>query len=234
MIINNWFKDGIMNKNKNNNKWNNSAEREIMINDEENISCTELNEKLFFTRTYSLNNSDTYGTPNNLSSATMNSNSNSNNICQTMNSSGSSSCDNSTQQHLTPKQFLEKYSLPRVIKIIPQEPIADSCGNFDPITLLSGQLLMYKHYNSGKVEARSFPNDRKDYSSLFVIPETYKGWFSVVTERGQIKARMYSSIQRLVSAQVTVFLTVSQDLPAYIQTNSAPSTQRQVSKVAKC
>uniref|UniRef100_A0A8D8XBL9 CABIT domain-containing protein n=2 Tax=Cacopsylla melanoneura TaxID=428564 RepID=A0A8D8XBL9_9HEMI len=220
MIINNWFKDGIMNKNKNNNKWNNSAEREIMINDEENISCTELNEKLFFTRTYSLNNSDTYGTPNNLSSATMNSNSNSNNICQTMNSSGSSSCDNSTQQHLTPKQFLEKYSLPRVIKIIPQEPIADSCGNFDPITLLSGQLLMYKHYNSGKVEARSFPNDRKDYSSLFVIPETYKGWFSVVTERGQIKARMYSSIQRLVSAQVTVFLTVSQDLPAYIQTNS--------------
>jgi hypothetical protein len=42
----------------------------------------------------------------------------------------------------------------------------------------------------------------------------------VVTERGQIKARVYSSIQRLVSAQVTVFLTVSQDLPAYIQTNS--------------
>lgn len=165
MIINNWFKDGLMNKN--NNKWTSSAEREIIINDEE----TDLNEKLFITRTYSLNNSDTYGSPNNTSSTTMNSN----NICQTMNSSGSSSCDNSTQQHLTPKQFLEKYSLPRVIKIIPQEPIADSCGNFDPITLLSGQLLMYKHYNSGKVEARSFPNDRKDYSSLFVIPETYKG-----------------------------------------------------------
>jgi hypothetical protein len=173
MIINNWFKDGIMNKN--NTKWNSSGEREIMIKDEENISCTELNEKLFFTRTYSLNNSDTYGSPNNLSSATMNSN----NI-QTINSSGSSSCDNSIQQHLTPKQFLEKYSLPRVIKIIPQEPIADSCGNFDPITLLSGQLLMYKHYNSGKVEARSFPNDRKDYSSLFVIPETYKGETSCI------------------------------------------------------
>lgn len=172
MIINNWFKDGIMKKN--NTKWNNSGEREIMINDKENLSCTELNEKLFLTRTNSMN-SDTYRTPNNHTSTTMN-------------SSGSSSCDNS-QQHLTPKRFLEKYSLPRVIKIIPQEPIADSCGNFDPITLLSGQLLMYKHYHSGKIEARSFPNDKNDYSSLFMIPETYKG--KIKKERKKIYTSLY-------------------------------------------
>ena len=48
------------------------------------------------------------------------------------------------------------------------------------------------------------------------------GWFSVVTERGQVKARCYNSIHRLVSAQVTAFLSMS-DVIAYTHNNRTSS-----------
>lgn len=75
---------------------------------------------------------------------------------------------------LSPKQFLEKYSLPRIVKVTPEEPIAaESC---DPSALLNGTLLLYKQYRSGKIEAKKFPQEgnQKEISTI-VIPDTYQG-----------------------------------------------------------
>lgn len=38
-----------------------------------------------------------------------------------------------------------------------------------------------------------------------------------MTERGQVKARQYTTIQRLIAAQVTAFLTIGPDLIGYYQ-----------------
>jgi hypothetical protein len=42
----------------------------------------------------------------------------------------------------------------------------------------------------------------------------FTGWFSLLTPRGQLMAPCYSSIQQLIAAQVTRFLTKTQ-LTAY-------------------
>ncbi len=85
--------------------------------------------------------------------------------------------------NLTLKEFLEKYSLPRIVKIIPEEPIATTEPS-DPATLLNGTLLLYRQYRSGKIEARKFHDSRnaksaesghKDIASTIVIPDTYQG-----------------------------------------------------------
>lgn len=76
--------------------------------------------------------------------------------------------------NLSPKQFLEKYSLPRIVKVTPEEPIAaDSC---DPSALLNGTLLLYKQYRSGKIEAKKYPSEgsQKEISTI-VIPDAYQG-----------------------------------------------------------
>ncbi|CAH0390393.1 unnamed protein product [Bemisia tabaci] len=144
---------------------------------------------------------------------------------------GSSHSGSSLSENLTPRTFLEKYSLPRVVRVVPQEPVADLLGSNDPIALLNGHILMYKQYRSGKVEARNFSETRlghkhlngNEYDSLIVIPDSFQGWFSVVTERGQVKAKAYNSMNRLVSAQVTSFLTVGPDIIAYTQNNRTNS-----------
>lgn len=58
------------------------------------------------------------------------------------------------------------------------------------------------------------------------------GWFSVVTERGQVKARCYSSVHRLVSAQVTAFLTMS-DVVGYTLNNRTSAGKFANKKVLK-
>lgn len=87
--------------------------------------------------------------------------------------------------YLSLKQFLEKYSLPRIVKIIPEEPIMKT-ESTDPAALLNGTLLLYKQYRSGKIEAKKFPESRsgtktssseasRDFTSTIVIPDTYQG-----------------------------------------------------------
>ncbi|XP_075214095.1 imaginal disc development protein B4 isoform X2 [Lycorma delicatula] len=153
--------------------------------------------------------------------------------CKTssLQSYSSMATSSSSDEHLTPRTFLERYSLPRIVRIVPQEPV-DALDS-GPMSLLSGQLLMYKQYRSGKVEARSQVKTKNgsDMLSLIVIPDTYQGWFSLVTERRQIKARCYSSLQRLVAAQVTVFLTMT-DIQAYTHNNRTMTdgTRQQYSK----
>lgn len=87
------------------------------------------------------------------------------------------------QESLSLKQFLEKFSLPRIVKIVPEEPIAAAeCS--DPAALLNCTLLLYKQYRSGKIEAKKFLDARntklvessaKDVASTIVIPDTYQG-----------------------------------------------------------
>jgi hypothetical protein len=45
---------------------------------------------------------------------------------------------------------------------------------------------------------------------MFLFP----GWFSVLTPKGQLVARCYSTIQQLIAAQITRFLT-KMELAAY-------------------
>lgn len=57
----------------------------------------------------------------------------------------------------------------------------------------------------------------------------------MVTERGQVKARCYSSVHRLVSAQVTAFLTMS-DVVGYTLNNrtSAGKLAKRKLKSVRC
>lgn len=92
-------------------------------------------------------------------------------------SKSSTASGSGTDEQLTPKLFLERYSLPRVVKIVPQEPVADDSAEAGPMALLCGQLLMYKQYKSGKVEARSEMKTKhgSNLDSLVVIPDSYQG-----------------------------------------------------------
>lgn len=75
--------------------------------------------------------------------------------------------------------FLERYSLPRVVHIVPQEPVSVDSEEAGPMALLHGRLLMFRQYRSGKVEARSELRTKhgSDLVSLVVIPDTYQGQF---------------------------------------------------------
>lgn len=81
------------------------------------------------------------------------------------------------EENLTPRMFLERYSLPRVVHIVPQEPVSVDSEEAGPMALLHGRLLMFRQYRSGKVEARSELRTKhgSDLVSLVVIPDTYQG-----------------------------------------------------------
>nr|CAD7265103.1 unnamed protein product [Timema shepardi] len=78
-------------------------------------------------------------------------------------------------EQLTPRKFLDKYSLPRVVRVMtePQgEPLFS--GGLGP---LAGPLLLYRQYRSTKVQARSVPGP-KDVTPVgpsLVIPDCYQG-----------------------------------------------------------
>ncbi|KAK3930589.1 hypothetical protein KUF71_005323 [Frankliniella fusca] len=109
-------------------------------------------------------------------------------------------------ERLTPRRFLEKYSLPRVVRVVAEQ------GSRQPLSgPLAQPLLLYRQYTSCKVLARSLRRDKHAASETgppLVIPDSYQGWFSLVRERSlQTRAKVYSTIQQLVSARVAVFLS---------------------------
>lgn len=108
---------------------------------------------------------------------------------------------------LTPREFLERHGLPRCARVLPQS---------GELSLLGQRVLLYRFYRSNRVEAVL----EDAGSGTLVIPQLYDGWFSVVTERGQIKAKCYTAVQRLVSSQVSSFLTIT-DITAYTLNNPA-------------
>lgn len=52
-----------------------------------------------------------------------------------------------------------------------------------------------------------------------------------MTERGQVKARQYTTVQRLIAAQVTAFLIVGPDLIGYYQNNQKIAGKREFEPV---
>lgn len=63
-----------------------------------------------------------------------------------------------------------------------QEAVSADSAEAGPMALLTGNLLMFRQYRSGKVEARSEVKTRhgSDLVSLVVIPDTYQGTVSSV------------------------------------------------------
>ncbi|KAG8272338.1 hypothetical protein J6590_043816 [Homalodisca vitripennis] len=98
------------------------------------------------------------------------------------------------EDNLTPRMFLDRYSLPRVVKIVPQEPVSVDSEEAGPMALLHGQLLMFRQYRSGKVEARSEVKTKhgSDLVSLVVIPDTYQGCNKVYKGQERKEARRIS------------------------------------------
>ncbi|KAJ9589674.1 hypothetical protein L9F63_017118 [Diploptera punctata] len=131
----------------------------------------------------------------------------------------------SSSEKLTPREFLDKYSLPRVVRVV--TPSADGIkesgeseedGEQRKMLLgpLAEPLLLYRQYKSTKVQARSLQNTKtwKTAGPSLVIPDSYQGWFTLLTPKGQLVAQCYSTIEQLVSAQITRFLTKT-ELAAY-------------------
>ncbi|XP_069687580.1 uncharacterized protein B4 [Periplaneta americana] len=127
------------------------------------------------------------------------------------------------RERLTPRQFLDKYSLPRVVRVV-----ADDAAQLGP---LAEPLLLYRQYRSAKVQARSVAGGKARGPAL-VIPDSYQGWFSLLTPKGQLVAQCYTSMQQLIAARVTRFLTKT-EIAAYKLNDSKGEAATHDSSVRK-
>lgn len=110
------------------------------------------------------------------------------------------------QQEYNARDFLERYSLPRVIQVDSGEPLLlYRC--FDSFTKVQAKALYYKR---GK---------EKVDENVLHFPEGYTGWFSLINEKGDKNAVLHHSILALVREQVCSFLSV-QPFSAYAAQNS--------------
>jgi hypothetical protein len=85
-------------------------------------------------------------------------------------------------ERLTPRQFLDKYSLPRVVRVVtPSGENGNSDREMAQRRLLLGPLaeplLLYRQYKSTKVQARSLQTAKlcKTVGPSLVIPDSYQG-----------------------------------------------------------
>ncbi|XP_047002248.1 uncharacterized protein LOC124619726 [Schistocerca americana] len=132
----------------------------------------------------------------------------------------SASLELRASERLTPRHFLDKYSLPRVVRV----------------SWLPGPqpqpLLLFRQYRSAKVQARSLAaaaRAPKVQGPALVLPASYTGWFSRVNSKGQPTARCYTNIQQLVAAQITTFVTRT-ELTAYRLNDTKEIQQESVNK----
>lgn len=81
-------------------------------------------------------------------------------------------------ERLTPRHFLDKYSLPRVVRVVAE---AGGTGGRPPMSgPLAQPLLLYRQYSSCKVLARSLRKDKHaavETGPPLVIPDSYQGEF---------------------------------------------------------
>ncbi|XP_050718557.1 uncharacterized protein LOC126999750 [Eriocheir sinensis] len=110
---------------------------------------------------------------------------------------------------LTPRSLLKRCKLPSAAHL--HAPTAP------PGLDLSRPLLLYNTYNSTKVRGVSL-RPGKDGALIpqgpsIVIPDSYTGWFAIVTSDGHT-ASYYSTVEQVASSKVTFFLT-RYDVPAY-------------------
>lgn len=151
-------------------------------------------------------------------------------------SRGSSSSLEPPSRPLPPRQFCERYSLPRVVQV-------SGCSNGAGGGPLGGPLLLFARYRGAKARARSLrtgagtggggavimsPTTGNGGSAgkglgssrltpvgpALAIPRGYQGWFIRLSARGRPAARRFTSLQQLVAARVPAFLS-QRALPAY-------------------
>ncbi|XP_069195356.1 uncharacterized protein [Procambarus clarkii] len=110
---------------------------------------------------------------------------------------------------LTPKNLLRLHSLPIAAHL--HTPTAP------PGLDLSRPLLLYTNYTSNKVRGVSLRPGKDGgltpVGPAIVIPESYTGWFAIVTSDGHT-APFFSTVEQVVSSQLSFFLT-RYDVPAY-------------------
>lgn len=95
------------------------------------------------------------------------------------------SATSSTLERLTPRQFLDKYSLPRVVRVVtPGGDVGDGEGDVEQRRMLLGPLaeplLLYRQYTSTKIQARSVqaPKVWKTVGPSLVVPDSYQGEYN--------------------------------------------------------
>ncbi|CAL4122158.1 unnamed protein product [Meganyctiphanes norvegica] len=114
---------------------------------------------------------------------------------------------------LTPKQLLQEYTLPIAAHLLtPIQPSGVS---------LKRPLMLYENYTSTTVRAVSLcqgvDGSSQPLGPAILIPDTYAGWFSLVSPEGQT-APYFDSIQEVAESQTAFFLT-RYDVPGYIRTD---------------
>ncbi|XP_018321987.1 uncharacterized protein LOC108734805 [Agrilus planipennis] len=113
---------------------------------------------------------------------------------------------------LDTREFLEKYSLPRVVMVDGGEP-----------------LLLYRCFDSfTKVQAKGVVGKKgkeKIDSRVLHFPEGYAGWFSLTNDKGEKCAVTHTTILQLVRDQVCAFLSV-QSFSGYTASNHDPLDSR--------
>jgi hypothetical protein len=97
------------------------------------------------------------------------------------------SATSSSLERLTPRQFLDKYSLPRVVRVV--TPTGENGNNEKELEQrrallgpLAKPLLLYRQYKSTKVQARSLQTAKlwKTVGPSLVIPDSYQGEYQSV------------------------------------------------------
>lgn len=110
---------------------------------------------------------------------------------------------------LTPKNLLKRHKLPTAAHL--HTPTAP------PGLDLSRPLLLYNTYNSSKVRGVSLRPGKDGaltpVGPAIVIPDSYTGWFAIVTSDGHT-APYFSTVEQVATSQVSFFLT-RYDVPAY-------------------
>ncbi|XP_069981992.1 GRB2-associated and regulator of MAPK protein 2 [Penaeus vannamei] len=110
---------------------------------------------------------------------------------------------------LTPKSLLKRCKLPTAAHL--HTPAAPT--GLD----LSRPLLLYQNYTSTKVRGVSLRPGRDGalapVGPAIVIPDSYTGWFAIVTSEGHT-APFFSSVEQVATSKVSFFLT-RYDVPAY-------------------
>ncbi|XP_066943245.1 uncharacterized protein [Macrobrachium rosenbergii] len=126
---------------------------------------------------------------------------------------------------LTPKSLLKRYKLPIAAHLhTPSAP---------PGLDLSRPLLLYNSYTSTKVRGISLRPGRD--SSLtpvgpaIVIPDSYTGWFAIVTSDGHT-APFFSTIEQVANSQVAFFLT-RYDVAGYTSLHEAENGRKTYQKM---
>lgn len=163
--------------------------------------------------------------------------------CSTGESKGSKLSSESAPEPLFAEQFVEKFSLPRVVRLSYTSDGASGTSSGDQTMTSSssaeststserkkkkktaisspsnGELfLLYRFMRSYKIfhvfNTKSGTNRKKGYK----IPQDYPGYFSFLSEKGTQMATVYNTIVQLVRERVYKFLSL-ENLSAYTETH---------------